>query len=659
MAGGHISDGIARWQETPRRLARAVLAAAVLVGLVTAAASPASAADPTLTIRRLDASAWPEVAVTVLYTGETPDLRSFVVRQNGAIVPSETISIEPLEKARTKVGVVLAIDTSGSMEGEKLVKAKAAARRFVETKGAEHHIAVVAFSDASRVMSGLSTDPAGALAAIDALEARGETALWDGVTRSATLLAQQPDLLPYIVLLSDGANSVATGSRESATAAVRAAGAPVFAVGLRGGGGEFDAAGLAHLASATAGTYEEAASANDLDRLYGEVQGVLENQYELRWTSPAEAETVDVSVTVAGARAAASTAVNSAVVAPPEPAVVKDSLALPFPGGTIGMAGLAVLVAAAVAGIGVAVVSIARPGEKGLEQIVAEHTGQGVAREVDATRSGIAQLEVSQAVGKMIDAVAARAGGADVMERLDKRLDQADIKVQAQEAVLIASLVIVVAFGAGLAVGGPLIGLATAIIGGLLPAAALNFRAERRQKAFVNQLPDTLNLLASSLRAGFSLLQGLEAVSQEVDAPMGGELRRIVLETRLGRPLEEALEETAQRMASPDFEWVVIAIGIQRDVGGNLAELLTTVADTMVAREQLRREVSALTAEGRLSAIVIGIMPPALAVTISVLNPGYLNPLITSSTGKMLVLGAAVLAAVGFVWMRNTIKVDV
>lgn len=642
-------------------MARAVVAAIIAIGAIAAWAPTGTAAeDPALTIRRVDAANWPEVAVTVLYTGETPDLRSFVVRQNGKIVSSETMTIEPLEKVRTPVGVVLAIDTSGSMQGDKLVKAKAAARRFVETKGAEHRIAVVAFSDAPRVMSGLSTDPAAALAAIDALEPRGETALWEGVARAAGVLGQQADVLPYIVLLSDGANSVPTGTVDTAIAAVRSAGAPVFAVGLRGGSGEFDAAGLAQLASASAGTYQEAASAGELDRLYGEIQGVLQNQYELRWTSSEPAETLDVGVTIAGAKASASAAVNSAVVAPPSPAVVKDALALPFPGGGLGIGVLAVLVAAAMAATALAVASIVRPGEKDLGEIVAEYTGDAAARsqETDA-RTGFAQLEVSQAVGKVIDAVATRAGGGDVMERLDKRLDQADIKVQAQEAVLIGSLVVVVTFGAGLVVGGPLIGLAAAIIGGLLPIAAVNFRAERRQKAFVNQLPDTLNLLASSLRAGFSLLQGLDAVSQEVDAPMGGELRRIVLETRLGRPLEEALEETAQRMASPDFEWVVIAIGIQRDVGGNLAELLTTVADTMVAREQLRREVSALTAEGRLSAIVIGIMPPALAVTISVLNPGYLNVLITSGTGKMMVLGAAALAAAGFVWMRKTIQVDI
>ncbi|MGI8794115.1 MAG: type II secretion system F family protein, partial [Acidimicrobiales bacterium] len=136
-------------------------------------------------------------------------------------------------------------------------------------------------------------------------------------------------------------------------------------------------------------------------------------------------------------------------------------------------------------------------------------------------------------------------------------------------------------------------------------------------------------------------------------------LRRVVLATRLGRPLDEALQDTADRMSSPDFEWVVLAIGIQREVGGNLAELLTTVADTMLSREQLRREVQALTAEGKLSAIIIGLLPIGLAVAISVLNPGYLSILFTTSVGKALVLVAVLLATAGFFWMRKTIQVEV
>ena len=191
------------------------------------------------------------------------------------------------------------------------------------------------------------------------------------------------------------------------------------------------------------------------------------------------------------------------------------------------------------------------------------------------------------------------------------------------------------------------------------PALVLSFLGFRRKRKFVRQLPSMLQLLASSLRAGYALLQGCEAVAREIEDPMGAELRRVLAEARLGRPLDEALEEAALRMQCPDFSWVVMAISIQRNVGGNLAELLDTVAETMSSRTRLRREVKALTAEGRMSAMVLGIMPPGLMVAFYVTSPGYMDPLFEKRPGQiMLGLGAALMIG-GFVWMQKMIKVDV
>jgi tight adherence protein B len=184
-------------------------------------------------------------------------------------------------------------------------------------------------------------------------------------------------------------------------------------------------------------------------------------------------------------------------------------------------------------------------------------------------------------------------------------------------------------------------------------------RARQRQRKFTAQLPDMLNLLSGALRAGFSLMQAVDAVSQEIEDPMGKEMRRVVTEARLGRELEEALEDTAVRTGSADFAWAVMAIRIQREVGGNLAELLMTVAETMVQRERLRREVKSLTAEGRISAIVLGLLPPALAVVMYVLNPHYMTPLFTELSGQIALGLAIVMMIIGFLWMRQVIQIDV
>jgi tight adherence protein B len=203
------------------------------------------------------------------------------------------------------------------------------------------------------------------------------------------------------------------------------------------------------------------------------------------------------------------------------------------------------------------------------------------------------------------------------------------------------------------------VGLVLGLIAALIPPGVVNFLAARRKSTFLAQLPDTLQLLAGTLRAGYSLMQGIEAVSQEIDGPMGYELRRVVTEARLGRPVEESLEGTADRMASEDFAWCVMAIRIQREVGGNLAELLLTVADTMVARERLRRDVKTLTAEGRISAIILGILPVGLGFVMYALNPDYISKLFTDTLGNIL-LGLAIVAmGIGFYWMKRIIDIEI
>jgi tight adherence protein B len=189
--------------------------------------------------------------------------------------------------------------------------------------------------------------------------------------------------------------------------------------------------------------------------------------------------------------------------------------------------------------------------------------------------------------------------------------------------------------------------------------AVLNFMASRRKRKFEQQLPDMLQLLSGTLRAGYSMMQGVEAVSQEITEPMGRELRRVVTEARLGRPLEESLDAVADRMGSNDFAWATMAIRIQREVGGNLSELLMTVGETMTQRERLRRDVKALTAEGRMSAYVLGILPIGLGLAMYTLNPDYMSLLWEDGIGQGLLAGGVMLMLGGFVWMSKIVKIEI
>ena len=179
-------------------------------------------------------------------------------------------------------------------------------------------------------------------------------------------------------------------------------------------------------------------------------------------------------------------------------------------------------------------------------------------------------------------------------------------------------------------------------------------------KAFKYSLADTLQLMAGSLSAGLSLAQSVDTVVREGQDPIAGEFRRALVEARLGVEIEDAMDGVAKRMESVDFEWVVMAIRIQREVGGNLSELLTNVAATIREREYLERQVQALSAEGRLSVWILGGLPPAFMAYLLVANPSLsatarsARPSATSLLGTM-----AVLLTVGIFWMKKLVKVDV
>jgi tight adherence protein B len=192
-----------------------------------------------------------------------------------------------------------------------------------------------------------------------------------------------------------------------------------------------------------------------------------------------------------------------------------------------------------------------------------------------------------------------------------------------------------------------------------LPPLVPHFLVKRRRKKFVAQLPDVLTAMASSLRAGRSLGQALEALAREMEAPVGRELRKIVAENRLGRPLNDALDDAVDRVGSPDFRWAVLAIQIQAEVGGNLAELLGRVAETMRARSRLHGEVRALTAEGRASAGMLVVMPPALGAVMFAVNPDYMRPMFTQTGGHIMLGISAVMIGVGFLWMKKVVTINV
>ncbi len=239
-------------------------------------------------------------------------------------------------------------------------------------------------------------------------------------------------------------------------------------------------------------------------------------------------------------------------------------------------------------------------------------------------------------------------------------LEKAEIPLRVGEAFAVQVGIVIFAFIIGFFVFGTnlLGGLLLAIPAALLPPAFVRHKVAKRAKKLESQLPDTLTLLASTLKAGYSFLQGMDAVGNEAEEPLAGEFRRTVNEARLGKEMDDALDDLSDRVESQDMLWAIVAIKIQREVGGNLAELLTIVAETMNQRQRLRGEVRALTAEGRISAYVLLALPFLVALGMWFLNPEYLSELWTNTMGIVLVIVAMISMVIGGFWMRKIVDIE-
>jgi tight adherence protein B len=245
------------------------------------------------------------------------------------------------------------------------------------------------------------------------------------------------------------------------------------------------------------------------------------------------------------------------------------------------------------------------------------------------------------------------------LEHIELAIESAGMRWRPGE-VIVATAGLVLAGGALCgSLGGGLWALIGAVGAGYAPTLYIRRTAATRKRAFYEQLSDVLLLLSGALKAGYSLQQAVAAVGDDAKPPASEEFRRAMAEVRLGASLDDALEALARRSRMVDLEWSVLAIQIQREVGGNLAEILETIAGTIRERERLRRELRTLTAEGRLSGWVLGLMPFAIGSFLALRSPEYLEPLYQTGKGLAMVSVSAALLVVGTLWMRNIVKVEV
>lgn len=652
---------------------RSFLAALIVAVLVLGAGAAASAqtdnGGPVIEITDINVARYPRVQMIVdfLNLEEAIDPTGLQITENGN--PVGDLEIETIAESRVQVGIVLVIDASGSMEGEPIEAAKAAALSFINQKRSEDFIAVATFADDVQVIRGFTSTKSALIASVEGIEAQGDTAFYDGIIRATDLFSGDAERLePNMIVLTDGKDEGSEATIDDVLAAVAEKQVRVFGVALESAA--FDPEDLQTIVTDSNGLYLSTVEPTELTGLYDQIKRELDNKVVVRFTATQDLPG-DLAIGVGYQSLATTSSVNVPGFIKPTPSTASTTTTVTFPqpeayspaaAGPVSASTLRLLGTIAV-GLGIVffIIILAGPGDEDgasafRKRLQAYGRGRTAAPE-EKEKGFLAKIPGLSRFTASAEEAAKRRG---LLSGVNAVLEQANIPLRGGEAL---------AAGLGLSViAGVLAGLFTRswIAAGvgflvvlLIVAAAIQFAGTREKRIFERQLPDTLTLLSTSLRAGYSLLQAVEAVAAEAPQPTAREFGRAIAEARLGRPVVDTMQAVADRMRSEDFKWAVMAIEIQREVGGNLAEVLQTVADTMRQRNRLKGEIRALTAEGRLSAIVLALLPIVLFAFLFTTNRGYLEPLFSETAGLIAIGVGLALMGAGIYWLKKIVDIEV
>lgn len=640
--------------------ARIVFLCGILALLFAMPGTVVAATDPaTMVIRDLDIDNYPKVSLTVSLPSEAAAAvlksKDFSLRENVQTI--DNFRLDPLNLEQRNLGIVLILDASGSMKGKPLFDAKDAARIFIDGMKTGDRIAIVAFSTTPLLVSDFTTDKTVLYEALNSINADGDTAMYDGLYLALDTTAQAKINQPNLVVLSDGADTISGHTGDQVIQAANTQKAAIYAVGLSTP--EFNEAPLRDIAGRTRGRYSLAADSQMLASVYSGLSSELHNQYRLSYSSRSNERNIKLEIdarTPAGDLSQTSEFVSPMPVAAKQTNVPAIAGAARSPWLIPGIAFVIFLFWLLVASL---VLSLVRKRSVLDDQLkfYGEDADGGRDSHADE-RDGI--LPDQPIINSLVGAASTAAEKGGFGAELQIELERAGLPLRASEFMFL-HITFTIIFGIimMLVFQGWLVRIIAVAVGSIIPFLFVRYKKARRAKRFHEQLPDTLDLLAGALKAGYSFLQAVDTTAQETSPPIKTEFQRLVAETRLGSPIEAALDQMAERINSTNVDWTVMAVKIQREVGGNLSEILEILADTVRQRDQVQRQIQALTGEGRLSAAILIILPFALAGVMFFVNPGYLGALFNSTMGLTMLGVAGVLMLIGIFWLKKIITIDV
>ena len=613
----------------------------LLVLAIAGALAPIAAGAPKgISLRNVDVSGYPTFRATLVAPVASDSAPTLT--ENGRRVID--LSAQNLASAKS---VVVAVDRSRSMAGQKITDAGRAARSFVASKAPSDRVGVVVFGSHAVQLTKFSTSTIDADDALNVLDidSKNGTALYDAVAVATRMLKTEKDRARVLVLLTDGTDASSHSSLNAALAAARKAGILIYPIGIAATGTA--QAALQRMAAATGGTYHNAASSSALNGIYASIAAELKRTWQLSYVTsarPGDNVHIRVALDPEGAASANVTVPGTLAAAPPSSNTLPTPFYTPL-GGLVLTLIVAFLVLTAA--------GFAMMGAKGswIKSRLAPHVEGGPRRKRQERGERLA------AFAGLFRVTEQAFGHRKPWKRVHTQLERAAVPLRTVEFMYLMTgsgfLLMVFAGVAGRSSLEMLLALA---VGMFLPYGWVAFKARRRMAAFDDQLPDILVTMAASLKAGHSFKQGMQTIVDEGHEPTSTELGRVITDTRLGRPMDDALAETAERIGSKNFSFVITAVMIQRQVGGSLAGLFDMVADTVRQRQQFTRKIKSLTAMGRASAYTLVGLPFFLGFVATVVNADYMHPLYHTSTGHKLIFVGLAMMAFGSLILRKIVS---
>jgi tight adherence protein B len=623
-----------------RRLVRTVAASAAVAALVL----PGLAFGQAPTLVQSPTSGFPDRA----YLLQLPERRSLTtaavsVSENGG--PVTGLAVVPPGGAAT--GAILLIDASNSMRGAPLAGAMAAARAFLNERKANMPVSVVVFGPDDSTLAEFTTDADELAASVAERPATSEgTHIYDALIEATEAVTAQGLRRATVVLLSDGTDIGSEATRAEALTALASTSTRVYSVGLRSP--QYDPDTLVSVARRSGGRYAEAARPAELAAIFTEIGTDLASEYEVTYRSLLPPNvSANVAVTVGGQTAKAN------YTTPPlsltsdrgtfERSWLDDVIVSPY---------LAVfIVVSVIALLGLALLTAADARNRSLRHRMAQYVTVPTEEEGRIRRAEVTAMLAAGAQR--------RVEGHRWWQSFERDVELGGFKYSPVGiagwtiiAAIVSSIVVAIAFQS-------LLGLLAGLVVPLVTRVIVKGRVSKKRKAFHEQLPDNLDVLAGALRAGHSLVGAMNVMLEGAAEPFKSEFRRVLQDEQLGVPLDDALMVMSRRMENLDVEQVAIVTRLQREAGGNTAEVLDRVVDNIRGRMELQRLVQVLTAQGRIARYILTAIPVFLLAFFLLVNAPWLEPLWQTTLGNFAMVMWVIMLVGGWFAIKKIVEIEV